>query len=361
MPKLLNTINAELIFLLRKEICMESGFEIRSKSDCLKLSENILQKTGASLSESTLYRFFFKKDDRQCYQNTLDKLSVYCNTKNWDAFCQIHENSLSFLFRNGIFLQNNENKSLIRLCIQNDELKSLCEFFEDLPDNLNEPIRRAMGIELYLSLLSNKNSNQNFYKLFSKINPVRKLLFEELADPDFKIKDYPLFYKWYLKNSKNLDKPDGLQDYIFANSMLFRHYVKKESLLDILKTGRLLFENKDIDRRVLHNIHVFPLSRWYSYRVWYSYHNRFKNYDESLFELIEFCKQISEVGSNLEKSIVLYNAIDVLSSVQEITLIQEELIPRFSQIIPLNLLKSESYEKLLKRLEPNGLKRALMN
>jgi hypothetical protein len=102
------------------------------------------------------------------------------------------------------------------------------------------------------------------------------------------------FYKWYLKNSKNLDKPDGLQDYIFANSMLFRHYVKKESLLDILKTGRLLFENKDIDRRVLHNIHVFPLSRWYSYRVWYSYHNRFKNYDESLFELIEFCKQIND-------------------------------------------------------------------
>ena len=361
MPKLLNTMNTELLFLLRKEICMESGFDIRSKSDCATLSDCILQKTGSYLSESTLYRFFFKSNDRQCYQNTLDKLSVYCNNKNWDNFCHNHENDIEFLFKNGIQLQSDKNKSLIRSCIQNDELKSLCDFFGDLPENLNEPIRRAIGIELYLSLLSNKNSNQNFYKLFSKINPVRKLLFEELADPDFKIKDYPLFYKWYLKNSKNLDKPDGLQDYIFANSMLFRHYVKKESLLDILKTGRLLFENKDIDRRVLHNIHVFPLSRWYSYRVWYSYHNRFKNYDESLFELIEFCKQISEAGSNLEKSIVLYNAIDVLSSVQEITLIQEELIPRFSQIIPLNLFKSESYEKLLKRLEPNGLKRALMN
>jgi hypothetical protein len=340
---------------------MESGFEIRSKSDCLKLSENILKKTGASLSESTLYRFFFKNDDRQCYQNTLDKLSVYCNTKNWDTFCQIHENSLSFLFRNGIFLQNNERKSLIRSCIQNDELKSLCEFFEDLPDNLNEPIRRAMGIELYLSLLSNKDSNQNFYKLFSKINSVRKLLFEELADPDFKIKDYALFYKWYLKNSNNLDNPYGLQDYIFANSMLFRHYVKTEKHQDILKTGRFLFENKDIDRQVLHNIHVFPLSRWYSYRVWYSYHNRFKNYDEAIFELIEFCKQIAQKGTNLEKSIVLYNAIDVLTSVQEISLIQNELIKHFSQIIPFNLIQSDSYDNLMRRLEPNGLKRALMN
>ncbi len=324
------------------------------------MSDCILQKTGASLSESTLYRFFFKSDDRQCYQNTLDKLSVYCNSKNWDSFCQIHENSVSFLFRNGIILQNKENKSLIRLCIQNDELKSLCGFFEDLPDNLNEPIRRAMGIELYQSLLSNSHSNENFYKLFSKISSVRKLLFEELADPDFNIKDYTLFYKWYLKNTNNLNEINGLQDYVFANSMLFRHYVKKGSHADIMKTGKLLYNNKDIDSGVLMNIHVFPLSRWFSYRVWYSYHNRFIKYDEFLFELVEFCKNIAQKGSNLEKSIVLYNAIDVLTSVQEISLIQNQLIPHFSQIIPFNLIQSDSFDNLIRRLEPNGLKRALV-
>jgi hypothetical protein len=356
MPKPIYQPDPELLFLLKEKIAEVAGTKPESKNDCASVSDLIMQNTKEYVSESTLYRFFFNADGHIFYKNTLDKLSRFCGSDNWEQFCRHYENDLDRMIQNGMILSIN-HKSLIQSCIVNQEFKSLFHFFENLPHGLNDSVRRRLGIELYQGLLSNKKSNEIFYQIFSKSSFVRTLLFEELADPDFKIKDQFKLYKWYLKNSDKQNDTEALQEFIFAHVLLFRYHYKTGNKKEILKTGALLYQNAAVSPLELNKIHVFPRSRWYAYRLWYSQANNFLHYNEYRFELIEWCRKAA-VDSNIEnKNIVFYNTFDALVSLGEMDFINEKLIPLFFSNQSLKHSVHDSVEHIMKRIEPNGLKR----
>lgn len=358
MPKPIFHIDADDLFRLKKEIKYFAGFEMQSKNDCAYLSVIIRNKTSEYLSESTLYRFFFKENNHQCYKNTLDKLSRYCGHKNWDEFCSVVKEDFN-PFYTGWHNTTTGNVSLLRSCMIKQEFKSMEHFFENLPKNLDENKRIRIGLDLFEGLKESNHSNQKFYSIFSKSNFVRRLLFEEMADPDFRIKDADALYKWYLKNPQNNNQVELLQDFIFANAMLFRYHHKNGDIREMISIGEKLYRNNDFNLKQLSQINVFPQARWYAYRLWYSQITNAADYDVYEFELLELCKKAAAKFDKQAKNIVLYNTLDVLLNLGKNKLIHEVLLPLFKHDLKNKTEQKETVLSIMKQIEPNGIKRLI--
>jgi len=240
------------------------------------------------------------------------------------------------------------------------EFKSLEHFFESIPDKLDIKYRRKIGLDLFDGLRKNQNSNELFYKIFSKSDFVRRLLFEELADPDFRLKDADLLYKWYLKHTENKNQIEMLQDFIFGNAMLFRYHFKNRDSRKWNAVGNMLFENSDFNLKHLSDIHVFPQARWFTNRLLYSHINKSSDYDLYEFELIEYCKKAAITFDTEGKNIVLYNTLDVLLELDKNKMIHEKVLPLFKQERKNDKIKKEDILSIMKKIEPNGLKRLIV-
>ena len=358
MPKPIFNIDSDHLIRLKKEIRNHAGFDIQSKNDCAYLSTFIQKKTGEYLSESTLYRFFLSKKNHQCYKNTLDKLSRFCEYDTWNEFCKNAEYSYDPFFT-GLNTDQTIKSSLIQSCLLHQEFKSLEHFFESIPDKLDIKYRRKIGLDLFDGLRKNQNSNELFYKIFSKSDFVRRLLFEELADPDFRLKDADLLYKWYLKHTENKNQIEMLQDFIFGNAMLFRYHFKNRDSRKWNAVGNMLFENSDFNLKHLSDIHVFPQARWFTNRLLYSHINKSSDYDLYEFELIEYCKKAAITFDTEGKNIVLYNTLDVLLELDKNKMIHEKVLPLFKQERKNDKIKKEDILSIMKKIEPNGLKRLI--
>ncbi|MEN9963873.1 MAG: hypothetical protein RL582_968 [Bacteroidota bacterium] len=347
---------------MRQSVSIKLGFRIRSKSDCRTLSSLIAAQQIGNLSESTLYRFFLSDTIQKFYPDTLNKLSIFVGKKSWDDFCNHQETSNSFLQTNGIFSEQKHRTSLIKTCVFNDAINPLYDFFEQIPLTIPEHTTRTIVAELYQSLYENKNSNLKFYEHLSGLPYIRNYFFEIGADPDFKIHDYEIGLVQYLRFSNpNHSEIKRLQEQIFAKSMLFRHHYLEGQLDEAKAISIELFENEEIDLRLINKIEVFPASRWYTYRMWWA-----KNWNRNSISRVEedfliFCKHIHKTGNYIDKQIVCYNALDVLQEEGNKSVLLNYILHLFSDIITISIKSPDFIHQCMRLIEPNGIKRMYQN
>jgi hypothetical protein len=87
MPKpkyLLSEYTKKEIF---KKLCIQVGFPIFTKLDCKKVSELITKSGFSGISESTIYRLFLWKGNKNMpYLHTLNTLAEFCGYESWNDF-----------------------------------------------------------------------------------------------------------------------------------------------------------------------------------------------------------------------------------------------------------------------------------
>lgn len=301
---------------LLRYLSVRVGFPIRNKMDCSRVSELIVESGLPVISESTLYRFFLWENNIHVpYLHTLDILTKFCGFDDYKAFESYTQEIDRFTFGFGRIDKEEvpEAKSLMHFCLHLDELKPLYAFVEQLPDTLSFDKKIALGEELFYALKSNPNSNRKFFKNFAKLPIIRESFFELWADPRFLIQGYEEGIRYYLADLQPTESTSDLQDYIFANCLLFRHYYLTERSDDLKRLATSIFGYLDEQDHVLNDIHVFPAGRLIACRI---LHLHVMNQPEKLQKFWDFTLQwIAQNYTNWDRDqqqIIFFNIAESL-------------------------------------------------
>lgn len=312
MPKPSYPIGDYLIHGLKWIIEDHCGFRIFNKSDCQKLSTLITCKTQTSISANTLYRIFLHPNNTNIpYLHTLNILAKFVEFKNWDDFCKYYQELYDFKFLSGKILDNQEYKSLLNLNIYNHEFKSAYQFLEQFSGELSQHKKQLLGGEIYNILRFNPSSNVPFFKKFHNVSIVRETFFEFLADPDFNVPQYEFGLKCYLKTVNPEKSLRELQDFIFANSLIFRHYILTNQYKNAKFRGHMLYENHLYSADELDKIHVFPKFRYFAYYLFYR--NLSLGFDYAYWDwFYQYTINKLEESTLIERRIILHTCYESL-------------------------------------------------
>jgi hypothetical protein len=334
MPKPIYVISSFLKKGLRWKIENHLGYKICTKQDCRKLSDLIKNKGLPTISESTLYRLFLLSDNSNSpFIHTLDILSKFIGFVDWLSLEEHLVEIAKFRMTYGKFYDgNSEIKSLLTICIHKDELRPLFDFLEQFPTEIDATQKHLLGDEMFSSLCSNPNKNVNFFKNFSKIPIVREGLFELLADPTFTIPQYEIGIKYYLENISPRNSNRELQDFIFGNCLLFRHYFVSNNSSALKKVGDSLYIHFDFELKTLEQIHLFPAIRYLSYKLIFFHVQGLTNKIEPYLEwLTEYA--INSVKDKIieEQKIIIHTLCDAL---QFDKYLQERVLTQLKSSLP---------------------------
>lgn len=295
---------------LRIELFNKIGWNISTKSDCLAFSELISKSGLGFLSESTIYRLFFQFGKHSSYKNTLDILCKFIGYKDSIQFLEKLEDSRQELHYHGLNTIAYNRNSLIFWCIENTVKNPLVDYFEAVNETSHQ-FKIDLSISIFDSLLISTRGNW-FFKYFSNQTYIREYFFEKGHDTKFRIKNYDKAYLNYL-NGINPDKDiRHLQDYIFGNCVLFRHYFIGGELNRAKKLGkRLYFVDLEFDH-VLHEIYIFPHIRFRAYKLFYL---ALTNASTSIITeyalfLLDYCSQIKINLNYMEQKIVFHTVAE---------------------------------------------------
>ncbi|WP_396153498.1 hypothetical protein [Flavobacterium sp.] len=216
--------------ILLDKIFNKTGIYITNKNECKLLSQIIANEKIGYLSESTLYRFFlYPNGNHKPYKNTLNILAQFCGYASWDNFVNYCDSV--HLFTDANFL-NKTFDTIITDFINQEKFNSLIDVFDSV-SNENYKTKEYVGLRTFISF-QKTTSFSNFVKKYGQHDFVRNILLEALYDPFHRIQGYTDSFQYYLKLT-NPNDTNYLQDYIFANAVLFRYFYFN----DILKAKEI--------------------------------------------------------------------------------------------------------------------------
>ncbi len=354
MGKSRYTLNNYTLSELKSQIAVKLRFPINGKPDCLKLSEILLENGFGSISDTTLYRLFVNYNGIIPYQNTLDILVNYIGYSCWSDFVEkIEVKNYNY----STTQQKETNNTLIYFCIESNATKPLTSFFESIQD-MEYKYKVKVALDVYDSLLKVKKPELFFFK-FNTNKFVKQFVLEDGFDPAFRIKNYDFAYKLYSKSSINTNSLDSIQDYVFSQSVLFRHYFLNGNLEESLAIGTNLYTQNIISTSDLDTIFIFPNIRFRAYKIWYYQliGKPTSSIEDYVIELMDYCKNSYNTLDELGKKIVFHCMAEVFCSSNVDTkyhfnlkmLFKEEFIE-----IPAFLFE-KPLKKSLPYFEPNGL------
>jgi hypothetical protein len=356
MPQPKYKISTQLLNSLKWELEKKVYYPINTKLDCKKIAQLFQQKTGKSISESTLYRMFLWNENQHTpYIHTLEIIAEFLDYNNWFEL----ENRLYELiqFQNvfGAFPNEKHYTSLLSLTLNHGSLKPLYEFLHQFSSELSLDKKAILGEEIFLALSNNKNNIQ-FFKLFNTVPVVREGFFEIFADPEFSIPHYEIGLNYYLNQIKPHKSEKDLQDYIFANSLLLRHYFIRGLKDKVLEIGKRLYIDFQLDENSLNDIYIFPKSRYLSYKLLFLYVQN--GFNQTYWEwLYDFAIKSAIILPEVEKRIVIHTLLDVLQinpTLQEKTYFELQLLfPEIFSLQPSYVNKLTISDKI-SYLDANG-------
>lgn len=299
---------------LYKKLCVKIGFPIRTKTDCKKISELIEKEGLPGVSESTIYRLFLlKPSNNQPYLHTLNIFAKFCGYADWDEFETVQTETENFIHGFGQFQSKSSNfKSLIAICIHRNELKPL-EFYTEQFDHITETNHKEkFAEEIFQAVLTNKN-NDSFFKSFYHFSVIREYFFEILADPTFAIPGYEQGIYYYLQDLNHEVSTKDLQDVVFGNCLLFRHYFISKQLEKAKKKGEFLFVKLNLSEEQLSAIHIFPVARYLACKLLYFEMRQELSQAQAFFEwLLHYCSIRIKTATDEEQRILFYSLGEAL-------------------------------------------------
>ena len=349
-----NTLNAFTLSELKSQIAIKLCFPIRSKSDCGKLSEILVKDGYGSISVTTIYRLFVNFNGIIPYQNTLDTLAKFIGFPCWSDFVEnIEINNPKYSISPQIEISN----SLLFHCIENEANKPLNAFFESIEDS-EYKFKSKVALEVYDSLLKVKKP-EVFFSNFHTNKFVKQFVLEDAFDPGFRIKNYDYAYKLYCKNTTVDNSMEYIQDYVFSQSVLFKHYFLNGNHEEAFTIGTKIYSQTTITDSDLDAIYIFPNIRFRAYKIWYYQliGKSKKSIENYVIELIDYCNYSYNSLDSYEKKILFHCIAEVFcfSNINnKYHLILKTIFNEEFSTLP-NYLFEKPLKKSLTYFEPNGL------
>jgi hypothetical protein len=184
--------------------------------------------------------------------------------------------------------------------------------------NENYKTKEYVGLRTFISFQKN-TSFSTFVKKYGQHVFVRNILLEALYDPFHRIHGYTDSFQYYLELTHPNDT-NYLQDYIFANAVLFRYF---NDILKAKEISKKLY-GFPISSNEFDAIYIFPKARYIAYKMWYLHLNEAKNntltnYLDEVYYFIE--NEFNKFNLIIEINIIFETFIEV---VQQLNLTQLE-------------------------------------
>jgi hypothetical protein len=342
---------------LNVQLMKKLGYSIKSKSDCVKLSELIFKEGLGLISQSTLYRILLYDKEHKPFYNTLCIITQFLGYIDWEDFCKTIHSKKKFDYTNGHLSQTNLEKSLLFQCVQLENYRPLEALFNNIMD-VEQEAKDSVTLMLYDSLLS-IHDTMPFFKHFGTNTFVRESFFEHGVDPRFRIANYDEGFKIYLSYYNPNKSVFDMQSFIFGNCVLFRHYYIKGDWDKALAIGQTLYNKTLLPETEMDTIYIFPRLRYLSLKLVYL---KLLNATPTLLEdyiyyLIDYAKTLYTSLTYVDRRIVFYNLGDVFLLVKVDTIYHDQLKAIFKNefaLFPDGLLH-KPLAKVLPYFEPNGL------
>lgn len=303
--------------ILLDKIFNKTGIYITNKNECKLLSQIIASEKKGYLSESTLYRFFLSPNGKhKPYKNTLNILAQFCGYVSWDNFVNYCDSV--HLFTDANFL-NKTFDTIITDFVNQEKFNSLIDVFDSVSHE-NYKTKEYLGLRTFISF-QKTTSFSTFVKKYGQHDLVRNILLEALYDPFHRIQGYTDSFQYYLELT-NPNDTNYLQDYIFANAVLFRYFYFND-MLKAKEIGKKLY-GFPINSNEFDAIYIFPKARYVAYKIWYLHLNEAKkntliDYLDEVYYFIE--NEFNKFNLIIEINIVYETFIEV---VQKLNLVQLE-------------------------------------
>lgn len=314
MPKPKFRISQAVLNALKMKLEDALSYRIQTKPDCKKTSTVIQERTKKAISESTIYRLFlWGNNSNSPNLQTLEILTEYIGYPSWFALEEHLHELCKFRIKSGVFADSfdREPYSVLFHCIQMKSFDALRSFFNQFPSDVSFEKKLILGEEIYAGLYRNPESTTDFYKEFHAVPIVRESFFEYFADPQFKLQHYEEGLNLYLQNIHPDESLQCLQDYIFANCLLLRHYFFTKNVSTLEALGDRLYVQLRVNQDSLDQIHVYPHIRYRCYYLFYRYFH--VGFDEIYWQwLVQYAIQLAHKHIDWERKIIIHTVLDAL-------------------------------------------------
>jgi hypothetical protein len=350
------TLSSFGILELKSQIEVKLCFRITSKPDCKKLSEILLLAGFGSVSETTLYRLFVNYSGIVPYKSTLNTLVAYIGFSSWEDFSEAINNKS----QNNLKIINKQvisENGLLYHCIALEADKPLQAYFESLSDKSYDHQFRA-GLDVFDSLQQVKNQKR-FFSTFIKNDFVKQYVLEYLFDPAFRIKDSDYAYSLYANKLKPSFTLNGLQDFVFSQSVLFRYYYLQGALDKAIAVGKKIYVSNPIENKEIEALFIFPRIRFKAYKIWFLELTAIDktSIEDYVIELIDYAKNSYSSLDTIAKRAVFHNIAEVFchSTVAlKYHLLLKEIFKNEYALLPEKVFE-KSIKSALPYFEANGL------
>lgn len=348
MPKPTSILTIPQLEALRDAVSRAAGFPVYTIADCERIHVLMKNRGHAELSPSSLYRFFMQDlTAYRPYQHTLERLAHFAG---WNSLTEFESESID---------PEGHDRSLLFHCVRMGEWKGLFRYFDQLPEQMSASKTRRLVWELFLALDQPGRINERFFRRFAGLPNFRRLFFEQAADPEFRLPAYEMGLRYYVQQIESGTSGYlALQERMFGQCLLFRHYVLTQQTERARSMGRNLFADNSIDRHLHRDIHYFPSSRWKAYRLvylhWFVGRVAAQTY---LDELFSYAQVQAMQEDRYARQTVLYNLLDACLLAQLDTSIMVRFRNYFVALLPDQFRHTSDWAALMQFIEPNGLKR----
>lgn len=353
MPKPKFRISQAVLNALKMKLEDALSYRIYTKPDCKQAAQVITEKTGKKISESTVYRLFLWDNNvNSPYLQTLETLAEFIGYPSW-VDLEVHLIELcKFRVKSGVFAESYDREpySVLFHCIKTRSFNALRSFFNQFPNDMSFEKKLILGEEIYASLYRNPESTMEFYKEFHSVQIVRESFFEYFADPQFKLEHYEEGLNLYLKNVHPDESLQSLQDYIFANCLLLRHYFFSKKFSALNELGDRLYNRLNLNQHGLDQIHVYPHIRYRCYYLLYRYFH--VGFDVTYWKwLIDYSVELIEKQVGWERKIIVHTVLDMLQFEEEYLNETYEIFctkfPELFELIPPHLNQRPVRQRIL--------------
>jgi hypothetical protein len=341
--------------LLRGSLEAMLHIPLQGKAACRKVSDRLKVQGGYAPSGTTLYHLLVAPiGNRKPYMETLHALARLLGSADWHSF-----RSKGAGLRSDPALRLDQLfalPALLETCIRKGSYDVLDDFLDQWLDRIDHVAIFDLGLALYTVLYKDPALERPFYARYSSHPVVRRGLFELMADPDFQLAHADEGLQHYLSASKPMDDVQGLNDRLFARSMLFRHHVLKGDARAAEEGRRLYSRMVGLDQ--LNSIHLFPAIRYLTYAIWYDVLQRRttrRKRRESL--VIEWAaERLLQDRSELERNIIFHTLVEGLLRAGILDRVVPDIARLFPDIDTERFHDRVALERLLAEKEPNGLR-----
>jgi hypothetical protein len=213
-------------------------------------------------------------------------------------------------------------------------------------------------VSLFDSLMKSGN-RMKFIQHFVQQKYFREFFFEIGHDPKFRIKNYDIAYKQYLKGVDRSKGVAHLQDYVFGNSVLFRHYFLSKQHKKAISHGKRLYQRVRSLEPWQKELHSFPFIRFTVYRLWYmQLTNAAQNLQRDYTKyLIDFCAKHKSMMQPYEQRMLFHTIAEVFANGNTPEIYHEKLKKIYKK--EFDRIPDFVFDKHLKYslpyFEPNGM------